>query len=109
MGYCDEPGRLRPGHVTADIFDVPDAFEVPLLARRIAAQRRHAAVIGAAFVHPRHAHLAFFRDQYRVEGAEVARATLATLAVSVALRAAARGLGGGSRPRIARARSGGQP
>ena len=33
-----------------DVFDVPGAFEIPLLARDLASSGRYAAVIGAAFV-----------------------------------------------------------
>lgn len=33
-----------------DCFDVPGAFEIPLLARRLANGGRHAAIVGAAFV-----------------------------------------------------------
>jgi 6,7-dimethyl-8-ribityllumazine synthase len=33
-----------------DVFDVPGAFEIPLLARDLALTGRYAAVIGAAFV-----------------------------------------------------------
>ena len=39
---------VDPAHV--DAFDVPGAFEIPLLARDLAASGRYAAVIGAAFV-----------------------------------------------------------
>ncbi|WP_284164098.1 6,7-dimethyl-8-ribityllumazine synthase [Frigidibacter sp. SD6-1] len=38
------------GSVPVDIFDVPGAFELPLLARDLAATGRYAAVICAAFV-----------------------------------------------------------
>jgi 6,7-dimethyl-8-ribityllumazine synthase len=44
-GFCE----LIPfEHV--DVFDVPGAFEMPLLARDLAATGRYAAVIAAAFV-----------------------------------------------------------
>jgi 6,7-dimethyl-8-ribityllumazine synthase len=33
-----------------DVFDVPGAFELPLLSRDLAATRRYAAVVAAAFV-----------------------------------------------------------
>jgi len=35
---------------TVDVFDVPGAFEIPLLARDLASGGRYDAVIGAAFV-----------------------------------------------------------
>ncbi|QDL92084.1 6,7-dimethyl-8-ribityllumazine synthase [Paroceanicella profunda] len=128
-GLLAELERLRPGGVTVDVFDTPGAFEIPLLARRIAARGRHAAVIGAAFVvdggiyrhdfvasavidglmraqmdtdvpvlsavltphhfHNSAEHLGFFRDHFRVKGAEVARAALAVLAGDAALEALA--------------------
>ena len=37
-------------HLHVDVFDLPGAFEIPLLARRLAASGRYAAVVGAAFV-----------------------------------------------------------
>lgn len=48
--FVVEIGQLSQGSVAVDIHDVPGAFEIPLLARRIALRGRHAAVIGAAFV-----------------------------------------------------------
>ncbi len=50
VAFADEIGRLSQGTVAVDLFDVPGAFEIPLLARRIARSGRHAAVVGAAFV-----------------------------------------------------------
>jgi 6,7-dimethyl-8-ribityllumazine synthase len=48
--FIAEIGQLSRGAITIDVFDVPGAFEIPLLARRIALKGRHAAVVGAAFV-----------------------------------------------------------
>jgi 6,7-dimethyl-8-ribityllumazine synthase len=48
--FIAEIEQLSQGSVGVDVHDVPGAFEIPLLARRIALQRRHAAVVGAAFV-----------------------------------------------------------
>lgn len=48
--FIAEIGQLSQGGVAVDVHDVPGAFEIPLLARRIALQGRHAAVVGAAFV-----------------------------------------------------------
>lgn len=44
-GFCD----LVPAHLV-DVFDVPGAFEMPLLARDLAASGRYGAVVAAAFV-----------------------------------------------------------
>jgi len=44
-GFCE----LIPAQ-QVDVFDVPGAFEMPLLARDLAATGRYAAVIAAAFV-----------------------------------------------------------
>jgi 6,7-dimethyl-8-ribityllumazine synthase len=38
------------GHAEVEVFDVPGAFEIPLLARDLAQTGRFAAIIGAAFV-----------------------------------------------------------
>ncbi len=38
------------GEGAVDVFDVPGAFEIPLLARDLAMTNRYAAVVGAAFV-----------------------------------------------------------
>jgi 6,7-dimethyl-8-ribityllumazine synthase len=48
--FVTEIGLLSQGGIAVDVFDVPGAFEIPLLARKIALQHRHAAVVGAAFV-----------------------------------------------------------
>ncbi len=40
---------IGPG-AEVDVFDVPGAFEIPLLARDLARSGRYGAVIGAAFV-----------------------------------------------------------
>ena len=42
--------RTAIGDAEIDVFDVPGAFEIPLLARDLAATGRFAAVVGAAFV-----------------------------------------------------------
>ena len=42
--------RQEIGEAAIEVFDVPGAFEIPLLARDLAATGRFAAVIGAAFV-----------------------------------------------------------
>jgi 6,7-dimethyl-8-ribityllumazine synthase len=44
-GFCE----LVPAELV-DVFDVPGAFELPLLARDLAASGRYAAVVAAAFV-----------------------------------------------------------
>lgn len=45
-GFHAELGRLAK----VEVFDVPGAFEIPLLARNLAQSGRFDAVIGAAFV-----------------------------------------------------------
>jgi 6,7-dimethyl-8-ribityllumazine synthase len=42
--------RSDIGEAEVDVFDVPGAFEIPLLARALAASGRFDAVVGAAFV-----------------------------------------------------------
>lgn len=42
--------RNAIGVADVDVFDVPGAFEIPLLARELAQTGRYAAVVGAAFV-----------------------------------------------------------
>lgn len=42
--------RDHIGDAEVSVFDVPGAFEIPLLARDLAATGRFAAVVGAAFV-----------------------------------------------------------
>ena len=42
--------RAGIGAAEVDVFDVPGAFEIPLLARDLGRTGRYAAVIGAAFV-----------------------------------------------------------
>ena len=42
--------REAIGAADVDVFDVPGAFEIPLLARDLARSGHYAAVIGAAFV-----------------------------------------------------------
>ena len=46
MGFLE---ALPPG-VAVDVFDVPGAIEIPLLAQRVARTGQYSAVIGAAFV-----------------------------------------------------------
>ncbi|MDE3027334.1 MAG: 6,7-dimethyl-8-ribityllumazine synthase [Paracoccaceae bacterium] len=42
--------RAAIGAAEVDVFDVPGAFEIPLLARDLARSGRYGAVVGAAFV-----------------------------------------------------------
>ncbi len=48
--FVAEIGRLSRGTVEVDVYDAPGAFEIPLMARRIALSGGHAAVVAAAFV-----------------------------------------------------------
>jgi 6,7-dimethyl-8-ribityllumazine synthase len=48
--FLDEIGRLTNMSAVVDVFAVPGAFEIPLLARTLAKGGRYAAVVGAAFV-----------------------------------------------------------
>jgi 6,7-dimethyl-8-ribityllumazine synthase len=48
--FVGEIARLTNGRAVVDAFDVPGAFEIPLLARDLARSGRYAAVLGAAFV-----------------------------------------------------------
>ncbi len=45
-GFREEIGN----HAAVEVFDVPGAFEIPLLARDLARSGRFEAVVGAAFV-----------------------------------------------------------
>lgn len=48
-GFTDEATRLIPA-AQIDAFDVPGAFEMPLLAKKLAQTGRYDAVVAAAFV-----------------------------------------------------------
>lgn len=48
-GFTAEAGRILPGAVV-EAFDVPGAFEMPRLAKKLAATGRYDAVVAAAFV-----------------------------------------------------------
>ncbi|OCX61170.1 riboflavin synthase subunit beta [Thioclava sp. SK-1] len=48
-GFLAEAETLMPGCVT-DAYDVPGAFEMPLLAKKLAATGKYDAVVAAAFV-----------------------------------------------------------
>ncbi|RJE84994.1 6,7-dimethyl-8-ribityllumazine synthase [Paracoccus onubensis] len=48
-GFTDEATRLIPA-AQIDVFDVPGAFEMPLLAKKLAQTGRYDAVVAAAFV-----------------------------------------------------------
>jgi len=45
VAFADEIGRLSQGTVAVDLFDVPGAFEIPLVASRMARSGRYDAVI----------------------------------------------------------------
>ena len=48
-GFVAEAARIIPG-VTVDTFDVPGAFEMPLVAKKLAATGKYDAVVAAALV-----------------------------------------------------------
>lgn len=50
MDRALEGFRGEATEATVEVFDVPGAFEIPLLARDLAATGRFDAVVGAAFV-----------------------------------------------------------
>lgn len=49
-GFLAALAEMNGPGMHTDIFDVPGAFEIPLLAKRLAQSGRYEAVIGAAFV-----------------------------------------------------------
>ena len=48
--FVGELARLTNGRAVVDAYDVPGAFEIPLMARDLAKSGRYAAILGAAFV-----------------------------------------------------------
>ena len=48
--FVEELGRLSDGRLGAEAFEVPGAFEIPLLARDLARSGRYQAIVGSAFV-----------------------------------------------------------
>ena len=50
QGFIAEMERLGVGRADVDLFEVPGAFEIPLLARRLARSGRYAALAGCALV-----------------------------------------------------------
>ncbi len=50
IAFVDEIDRLTNGSAAVEVFDVPGAFEIPLLARTLARTGRYAAIVGCAFV-----------------------------------------------------------
>lgn len=48
-GFTSRLAQLDPG-LAVDLFDVPGAFETPLLAKRLAQSGRYKAIVAAAFV-----------------------------------------------------------
>jgi 6,7-dimethyl-8-ribityllumazine synthase len=49
-GFLDAMTKQAGQDAPVDIFDVPGAFEIPLLAKKLAQSGNYAAVVGAAFV-----------------------------------------------------------
>jgi 6,7-dimethyl-8-ribityllumazine synthase len=50
LGFLDEIAASTEGAAEIDAFDVPGAFEIPLLARDLAATGQYQAVVGCALV-----------------------------------------------------------
>ena len=50
LSFIDAINRNGNGTVKIDVLDVPGAFEIPLLAKRLAQSGRYTAIIAAAFV-----------------------------------------------------------
>lgn len=50
VAFETELGRIAPGHLTVEIFDVPGAYEIPLQAKTLASDGGYAAVLGCALV-----------------------------------------------------------
>ena len=48
--FQEELARLSDGRLRADAFEVPGAFEIPLLARDLARSGRYRAIVASAFV-----------------------------------------------------------
>ena len=48
--FVSEIAQLTNGRAVVDAYDVPGAFEIPLMARDLARSGRYGAVLGAAFV-----------------------------------------------------------
>jgi 6,7-dimethyl-8-ribityllumazine synthase len=48
--FCHEWGRRRPGSAAPTAFDVPGAFEIPLLARRLALSGQFDAIVCCGLV-----------------------------------------------------------
>jgi len=49
-GFMQELRDRAHDGASVDVFDVPGAFEIPLVAKRLARLKAYAAIIGAAFV-----------------------------------------------------------
>lgn len=50
IGFEDELGRRTNEAAITDVFDVPGAFEIPLVAQRLAKSGIYDGIVGAAFV-----------------------------------------------------------
>ncbi len=50
LGFLDEAGLFGGDAKDVDKFEVPGAFEIPLLAQRLARSGRYDAIVGAGFV-----------------------------------------------------------
>lgn len=50
IGFLEEMSRRTNSDAVTDIFDAPGAFEIPLLAQRLARSGLYDGIVGAAFV-----------------------------------------------------------
>lgn len=50
IGFLEETSRRTNGAAVVDVYDVPGAFEIPLLAQRLARTGLYDGIVGAAFV-----------------------------------------------------------
>lgn len=50
IGFLEEIGRRTNSEAITDVFDAPGAFEIPLMAQKLARSGLYDGIIGAAFV-----------------------------------------------------------
>ena len=50
QSFVERVRELTQGKATVELFEVPGALEIPLLAKSLAASTRYAAIVGSAFI-----------------------------------------------------------